>query len=330
MDGARPGPGALGDTPAGTLGIVGLGLIGGSVALDAVGRGWPVVATDTDPDQRAAAAAAGIAIVDDLPAIAGAAVAPVLQALDAAASAPLLATTVASVQDPRVLGIEPDRLRWVAHLGGHPMTGTERSGFRAARRGMFDGSPWIVTARPDDLVGHLRRVVDLALALDAAPVVLPPDEHDRTVALLSHVPHVLAYGLYGRLAATGDHGAELLAGGSFRDATRVAATAPGFWADVLDLNREAVASLVADVRDALAEVEGLLRDGAPAPTLEEWLARGQRRVGRPVPSVPDPTPLPAADATIGAAAYAALRDNVRTGLAIAGWTGEGAATWAPM
>ena len=94
---------------AGTIAVVGLGLIGGSVALDARARGWPLVATDVDPVQREAATAAGIAVVDDVASAVRDAdlvvvatparqVARVLQEVDAARSSRVLATTVASVQ----------------------------------------------------------------------------------------------------------------------------------------------------------------------------------------------------------------------------------------
>lgn len=333
---------AVADAATGTVGVVGLGLIGGSVALDGVARGWPVLATDSDEEQRTAAAAAGVPVVDgiaplgevaDLVVVAVPApqVRDVLATLEDAATRPLLATSVASVQGPRVLGTADLPLERVRHVGGHPMTGTERSGFRAARRGMFDGSPWIVTATATDRVADLRAVVDLARALGAAPVVVPPEEHDRTVALLSHLPHVLAYGMYARLLAGHDHGVELLAGGSFRDATRVAATRPSFWAEVLELNREAVATLLGELRAALGEVERLLADDAQGhAALEEWLGRGHREVGRPRPSTPPPTPLPPDDQPIGEEAYARLRAHTRAGLSLADWTHAGEATWTPL
>lgn len=332
---------AAGHPPTGLVGVVGLGLIGGSVALDALARGRPVLATDTDERQRAAAAGAGVPVVDDLPSVVAAAdlvvvavpapqVAPVLVAVDRAATRRLLATSVASVQGAGVLGTADLDLRHVAHLGGHPMTGTERSGFRAARRGMFDGSPWIVTATPGDLVGDLRAVVDLARGLGATPVVVPPDEHDRTVALLSHLPHVLAYATYARLRAEHDHGVELLAGGSFRDLTRVAATRPSFWSEVLGLNRRAVAAVLGEVRASLAEAEALLAEGTDDEAIEAWLDRGHREVGRPRPAVPPPTTLPADDQPIGDDAFALLREHTRAGLSLDGWTATGAARWAPL
>ncbi len=324
----------------GTIAVVGLGLIGGSVALDARARGWPLVATDVDPAQRAAAAAAGIAVVDDLAdavrdadlvvvATPARQVAGVLRDVDEARTSRVLATTVASVQGGGVLGIDALDLEHVVHVGGHPMTGTERSGFRAARRGMFDGSPWIVTPRPGAPRDALAAVVDLALGMRAMPVVLRPDEHDRTVALLSHLPHVLAYTAYRRLRQVDDAGTEHLAGGSFRDATRVAATRPSFWSEVLHLNRAAVADLVADVRTDLAALEEVLRDEDGAAALEALLASGHREVGRPRPTVPEPTVLP--DGDLPTEVLAVLEDHSRAGLAIAGWTPDGTAvTWTPL
>lgn len=324
----------------GTVAVVGLGLIGGSVALDARAADWPLVATDVDPVQREAAAAAGIAVVDGIEEAVAAAdlvvvatpatqVADVLARVDAVRSSPVVATAVASVQAGEVLGLDRHDLTHVRHVGGHPMTGTERSGFRAARRGMFDGSPWIVTAQPGDDRHSVAAVVDLALALRAMPVVLRPEEHDRVVALLSHLPHVLAYTAYRRLRQVDDAGTEPLAGGSFRDATRVAATRPAFWAEVLHLNRRAVADLVADVRADLAMVEEVLRDERGGPQLEELLTTGHRAVGRPRPEVPPPTVLPAGP--LPEAVLAELEQHTRSGLAIAGWSEDGGAvTWTPL
>lgn len=323
-----------------TVAVVGLGLIGGSVALDGHARGWSLVATDIDQEQRDAAAAAGITVVADVETAASGAdlvvvatparqVADVLRRVEAVRSTPVVATSVASVQAADVLGLRDLQLTQVAHVGGHPMTGTERSGFRAARRGMFDGSPWIVTASVGDDRAAVAAVIDLALGMRAMPVVLEPAEHDRTVALLSHLPHVLAYTAYRRLRLVDDAGTEHLAGGSFRDATRVAATRPSFWSEVLHLNRGAVADLVADVRADLGRLEDVLRAEDGADELEALLRTGHREVGRPRPTVPPPTLLP--DGALTADVLAELQQHTRNGLAIAGWTDDGrAVTWTPL
>lgn len=324
----------------GAIAVVGLGLIGGSVALDARAAGWPLVATDIDPVQREAASEAGIAVVDrledavrgaDLVVVATPArqVADVLRQVDAARAAPVVATSVASVQAADALGLDDLALSRVVHVGGHPMTGTERSGFRAARRGMFDGSPWIVTPREGDPRAAVANVIDLALAVRAMPVVLRPAEHDRTVALLSHLPHVLAYAAYRRLRLVDDAGTEHLAGGSFRDATRVAATRPSFWSEVLHLNRAAVADIVADVRGDLEAIEEALRDPDGSDALHELLVSGHREVGRPRPETPAPTVVP--DGPLPSSVLDELERHTRAGLAIAGWTSDrSAVSWTPL
>ena len=132
-----------------------------------------------------------------------------------------------------------------------------------------------------------------------------------------------------RLRLVDDAGTEHLAGGSFRDATRVAATRPSFWSEVLHLNRGAVADLVADVRADLGRLEDVLRAEDGADELEALLRTGHREVGRPRPTVPPPTQLP--DGALTADVLAELQQHTRNGLAIAGWTDDGrAVTWTPL
>lgn len=257
------------------VGIVGLGLVGGSLALDLVDLDVPVLGLDTEPEHRALAAAAGIEVLDDLATLARrtdlvvlavppAAVAGVLAELTAAAPE-VVVTDVASVKSPATLGVSAPPARWV---GGHPMAGTERTGFAAARPGMLAGATWLLT--PTDAVDRdaLVAVLRLVLSVQAVPVILDAHEHDRVVAAVSHVTHLLAYALHD---AAGQHGRELVdlvAGPSFRDATRVAASDPGFWADLTHRNLGAVREVVGEVRDWLS-----------AATTEDAAALTQRLTG---------------------------------------------------
>ena len=274
----------------GTVGIVGLGLVGGSVALDLVDRGVRVLGTDRDDEHRRLAARAGIEVVDEVTAVATAsdlvvvavppgAVAGVVAEVVAAAP-DVVVTDVASVKGDTTLGVVDAPARWV---GGHPMAGTERTGFAAARPGMLAGATWVLT--PHDAVDRdaLLAVLDLVLALQAVPVVLDADEHDRLVAAVSHVTHLLSYALHGVATGLGRELVDLVAGPSFRDATRVAASDPTFWADVTGRNRAAI-------QDVLAQVQEWL-DAATTedPTmLAERLAAARRR----------PHAAPAADADV--------------------------------
>lgn len=242
-------------TPARTIGIVGLGLVGGSLALDLRDREVSVVGTDIDPLHRDLAARAGIEVVADTAAVASRADLVVVAVPPAevgatvgavAAQAPdAVVTDVASVKASTALGLADPPRQWV---GGHPMAGTERTGFAAARPGMLSGATWLLT--PTDTVDRdaLVAVLELVLAVQAVPVVLAPADHDRLVATVSHVTHLLAYALHGVASTLGREVVDLVAGPSFRDATRVAASDPGFWADVVGRNHDAVAEVLAQVQ----------------------------------------------------------------------------------
>lgn len=243
-----------------TVGIVGLGLVGGSLALDLVAQGRPLVASDTDPDARAQAADAGIPTVDDLDtvveqcdvlvvAVPPAAIAGVLHQV-AARRPELVVTDVASVKAPAALGLDALPARWI---GGHPMAGTERSGFLAARRGMLAGATWLLTPHDDADLDALATTLELVLSVQAVPVITDADTHDRLVAAVSHVTHLVAYALHGTASGLGRHVVDLVAGPSFRDATRVAASDPAFWADVVQRNHAAVRDVLGDVQQWLSD-----------------------------------------------------------------------------
>jgi prephenate dehydrogenase len=262
-----------------TVGIVGLGLVGGSLALDLVAQGRALIASDTDPDARSQAAAAGIPVASDLDAaidacqvlvvaVPPAAVAGVLG--HATARRPdLVVTDVASVKSPTALGIGTPPTRWI---GGHPMAGTERTGFAAARRGMLAGATWLLTPHDDADLDALVATLELVLSVQAVPVVVDAGAHDRLVAAVSHVTHLVSWALHGTASGLGRHVVDLVAGPSFRDATRVAASDPAFWADVVQRNHEAV-------QDVLGQVQQWLSDAMAADpdTLAARLADARRQ-----------------------------------------------------
>lgn len=249
-----------------SVGIVGLGLLGGSVALDLVARDVRVLGVDPDPITRERATARGVEVVaglgrfDDVDIVVvatpTASVARTVMDVVAAGSAPV--TDLASVRRLEALGWGRDPLpdRWV---GGHPMAGTERRGFAAAQRGLVVGAPWLLTPHDGVAAEALARTVELVLLLGARPVVVAADQHDRVVATTSHLPHLVAWALQAGALARGQ-GVVGLAGPSFRDATRVAASDPGFWADLLDRNRVAVTQALADLQSWLDEAGHASRD----------------------------------------------------------------------
>lgn len=235
---------------SGPVGIVGLGLIGGSLAKALQAAGVPVVATD--PASNEEARAAGLSVVDD---VAGLALhrpeivvlAAPLRAMRAVAGelAEALAgepgwdptvTDVGSVKAPVREAVADAGLAG-RYVGAHPMSGTERSGFGASSAELMQGIPWAVTCAATE-VGvagaagtdpvRLERVLRLVTGpLGGTAAVLTDDLHDEAAALVSHVPHVLANQLLGAVSGAPVRDLALgLAAGSFRDGTRVGLTDP--------------------------------------------------------------------------------------------------------
>ena len=229
------------------VGVLGLGHIGGSIALGTgAAVGW-----DADESVRSAAADAGIQIDEQLGgadvvvvatplANAHEVVAGVLERAPARGGPTV--TDVASVKGPVVAAAAGHP----AFVSSHPMAGTERSGWAAADPDLFTGAPWLVLV-PDGV--DLHRVADvcrLALALGSHPVPLHPATHDRALATVSHLPHVLA-------AALTLQAESLLpmAAGSLHGAARVAAGDPGLPTAMVELNREAVVSAIEQLQRTL-------------------------------------------------------------------------------
>ena len=146
------------------------------------------------------------------------------------------------------------------YVGGHPMAGSERSGPLAASAALFDGRPWAVTPHQDSSGDAVELVLALVRATGASPVQLSPDEHDRAVARTSHLPHLLASLVAGRLAEA-PPGHLALSGQGVRDVTRVAAGDPELWQQIVTGNAPAVVHLLGEVRDQLDELIAAVSQG---------------------------------------------------------------------
>ncbi|RYD02928.1 hypothetical protein N752_22340 [Desulforamulus aquiferis] len=141
-------------------------------------------------------------------------------------------------------------------VGGHPMAGLEVTGVTGAREDLFDGATYVFTPTANTEISAINSLKDFAHALGSKVLELEPAEHDRAVALISHLPHLLAATLVNTVAADDDCGGLLkLAGGGFRDATRIAASNSNMWRDILLTNREMVLQSVREFRFQLEEME---------------------------------------------------------------------------
>jgi prephenate dehydrogenase len=170
-------------------------------------------------------------------------------------------------------------------VGGHPLAGAETAGVQSAREDLFDGAVWYLTPTAADVAPALSRLDGLVEQLGAKPVVLDPDGHDRLMASVSHLPHVLANlliaqafaSLAGGVAAS-TTSASLIAplgtGPSFRDATRVAGSNSAIWTDIYMSNRDELIAAIDELAGRLAQVRDALENG-DADALTAWNERAR-------------------------------------------------------
>ncbi|EKF21330.1 prephenate dehydrogenase [Mycolicibacterium hassiacum DSM 44199] len=260
--------------------MLGLGLIGGSLLRAARAAGREVFGYNRSVEAVRAARAEGFDATDNLDeALRRAAAADALVVL--AVPVPALPILLAHIRDTApgcpltdvtsVKGRVLEEVRAVGLLdrfvGGHPMAGTAESGWAAGDAGLFTGAPWVV-AVDDHVDPHIWAQV-MALALDCGSFVVPArsDEHDAAAATISHLPHLLAEAL---AVTAGDVPlAFALAAGSFRDGTRVAATAPDLVRAMCEANAEQLVPVLDRALDLLHHARAELVDGRPITDLVE-------------------------------------------------------------
>jgi prephenate dehydrogenase len=259
--------------------IVGLGLIGGSIGLglrarrkdlevigiartekaaaDAVAKG---AATLGSADLQAAEAADLVIVATPLPEMR-----PLLARLGRIVKEATLVTDVGSVKTPVMAWAEellpsPDRF-----LAGHPMAGKAESGLRAAEATLFRGAPWIFTPRPGSDRDRFFEVVRLVQDLGAKPVWMTADEHDRRVALVSHLAITVSAAYVAAVkAAPGWAQAIEIAGPGFRDMVRLAGSDPDLSAAIAQANRQELLAAIERFESALRKFRRHLEENTPS------------------------------------------------------------------
>ncbi len=180
-----------------------------------------------------------------------------------------LVTDVGSVKGSVERDLAPlldGRALWI---GSHPMAGSERGGFAAARADLFVGATVILTPTKHTSPDARHRAEKFWKALGAQLAELPPTKHDEMVAAVSHIPHLLASALVNHAVAHGDLD---LAAGGFRDTTRVASGSAELWTEILLANRDAVAGQLNFLIESLQKLQACLRNGNDPAAKSELLA----------------------------------------------------------
>ena len=272
------------------IALLGVGLIGGSVGLAARDRAGAVEVRGFDPDHARVEAAAARGAVDRT----AGSVAEALEGADACflcapvTALPALAeeALAAAAHDCVVTDVGSTKRLIVAatsderFVGGHPVAGAETAGVEHARADLFEGAAWYLTPTERSSGLLYERLHRLIVALGAHPVAIDAEAHDRLLATVSHVPHVVANVLVAQAARALSEEAEGLprVGPSFRDATRVAGANSRVWSGIYATNAEAIAAELDETAEQLTAAAGLLRDGR-AEAIEAWneSAREDRR-----------------------------------------------------
>ncbi|MCY4532473.1 MAG: prephenate dehydrogenase/arogenate dehydrogenase family protein [Gammaproteobacteria bacterium] len=254
--------------------IIGLGLIGGSIATALHKRGLAatVVAFDQNRESLQLGKQSGIITeaADSIPAavqdsdliilaVPVLAVKAVLREIPATA----LITDVGSVkttviEDSReVYGLIPDCL-----VPGHPVAGSEKHGVTSANPDLFENHKVILTPVAETKPSAVERIRNLWRGLGATVVVMTVEHHDRILARTSHLPHLLAYALVDTLLSQ-DDGQEIFryAAGGFRDFTRIAGSDPIMWRDIFLANGPAVLEILDDYQEKLEELRSMIDQG---------------------------------------------------------------------
>ncbi|WP_228991493.1 prephenate dehydrogenase [Streptomyces sp. DH8] len=269
--------------------VIGTGLVGTSAALALAGRGVRVHLVDHDPESARTAAALGagtdeapegpvdLAVIAVPPGHTAAVLATALR--DGAARGYL---DVASVKGGPRRELEALGLDLAAYIGTHPMAGKERSGPLAATADLFEGRPWVLTPTRDTDTEVLNLALELVALCRAVPVVMDADAHDRAVALVSHTPQLISSMVAARLEEA-DETAVRLCGQGIRDVTRIAASDPRMWVEILSANpgpvADVLAGVAADLERTVAALRGLGsadegKRSAGAHAVEDVLRRG--------------------------------------------------------
>ena len=273
----------------GSCRIVGAGLLGTSIGLALTKAGLDVIIEDSSPANARLAIDYGAgrsASSDDEPSLIVVCVPPdvtaAVVARELAAYPNAVVTDVASVKTPilqelKTLGADLSR-----YVGSHPMAGRERGGALAARADLFFSRPWVIATNESAEPRASMLVEALALDLGAIPSKMAPEAHDRAVALVSHAPQLVSTLMAARLAEA--EGSDVsLAGQGLRDVTRIAASDPKLWVQILGANAPQVVTVLKAFASDLAELIEALEDTSVAgalATIASTLGQGNEGVAK--------------------------------------------------
>lgn len=264
--------------------VIGLGLIGGSVARRLVAGGWTVGGIDRDPRTAEAAAGHEIDVAESVeglrpaPELVVVAVPPehvadtVSSALDAWPDA--VVTDVASVKQPIIESLRASGRDLTRYLPGHPLTGGPTGGYLASDPELFDGAIWALCPLEETPVETLGLIGAFLDAAGALALISAADAHDRAVARTSHLPHVVATALAAVAVSEPVRMTAMLSGPGLRDSIRIASADMDLWWDILRSNRAELFVALDECERVIADLRSAISSGNYEGAADIW-TRGQ-------------------------------------------------------
>jgi cyclohexadieny/prephenate dehydrogenase len=261
------------------IALIGIGLIGGSIALEARKRGLAKTIVAATRSAETAATANRLKLADHCGTDLSAAVkdadlvivctpvgacGPAAKAIAPSLKPGAIVSDVGSVKQTVIADMAPHLPKDVHFVPAHPVAGTEHSGPEAAIYDLFQGRWCILTPLPDSNAEAVDRLDAFWKALGSNVNRIDPANHDRVLAITSHLPHLIAYTIVGTADDLGGHlNSEVLkySAGGFRDFTRIAASDPTMWRDVFMNNREAVLEVLQRFQEDLFYLQRAIRWG---------------------------------------------------------------------
>ncbi len=256
-----------------STGIVGVGLMGSSIALELKKRGLTRNIIGFDEDRASLEAAKSKGIVDEAAADLSEfdecdfaivatpvfSIAPIVNRLGSIMRQDAIIIDVGSLKAAVLKQISLEKLN-AAFVPVHPIAGIEKFGVHAARMGLFDGAYCIITPFDGLKDEAFDRVKVLIKRLGMRLEIMDPEEHDRVFAYISHLPHLIAYALVGLVEEKNNEKFKFI-GGGFRDFTRIAASSERMWSEIFLMNKDNMLMAIREYKDHIERIEGFIAEG---------------------------------------------------------------------
>lgn len=257
------------------IGIIGLGLIGGSLAKCLKARKKDLIITAMNRSEQSLIDAIADGVIDsysltDMSIFNDCEIVFVCTSVDKIPEyverllphikKDCIITDVGSTK--KVIYNEMLKFNNINFIGGHPMAGSEQTGYKSAKAHLFENAFYILTPNSNVTDKMINNMIEIVKLTGAVPLVLDPDYHDYTVAAISHVPHIIASALVNTVKALDDenHYMHSLAAGGFKDITRIASSSPEVWNSICKDNRDKILSVLKIFRKNIEKIENELED----------------------------------------------------------------------